>query len=402
MHTHFPFQIPTTRGLRKFDDAGEMAVWLESEIDTYKGFAAATSFRNDEPLLSLRQVLQGVANALDNLRAAVSFSEQGNTQQADAHMQKASKQVFAAYLHRGVPFADSVEVQALQPFSEHDPGAALAALHCLCEPINPQQVVPLALHDVAHARGVGLSAIVRYQLFTSQGTDDLATRAIDRVIAQMHERADRSHEALSEQLGHAAELNEKLRDSVERGRDDYTNISEKLRVAIEERIMNAQTEIFAFKSSYQAEIALKEPVTFWQEKRKSHASASETYGRAALILGAMAAAAAVFFLPRLLKVEAGGPAPYYGIAVAVAVSTLILWLLRVLVRNYIAQRHLMSDADERVAMVKTYLALMESNKAPSETLGPVLAALFRPASDGLVKDDSMPMSVAELLTKTPR
>lgn len=94
-----------------------------------------------------------------------------------------------------------------------------------------------------------------------------------------------------------------------------------------------------------------------------------------------------------------GAPRYYGIALAVIFSTLALWFLRILVCGYFSQTHLATDADERVAMVKTYLALMESGKAPTDTLKPFLVTLFRPASDGLVKGDSMPAGLAELLSK---
>lgn len=68
-------------------------------------------------------------------------------------------------------------------------------------------------------------------------------------------------------------------------------------------------------------------------------------------------------------------------------------------KDQASEMHLKTDAEERVAMVKTYLALMESGKAPTDTLSPVLTALFRPASDGIVKDDSMPFGLAEILSK---
>lgn len=157
---------------------------------------------------------------------------------------------------------------------------------------------------------------------------------------------------------------------------------------------------------------------FWQDKAKTHRGRANLFAALGLVAAVGTGVSAVLFIPELLGSATAaasaelaketatfapgsnrGAPSYDGIALAVIFSTLTLWLLRILVRGYFSQAHLATDAEERVAMVKTYLALMESGKAPSDTLTPVLIALFRPASDGLVKDDSMPAGFAELLSK---
>jgi hypothetical protein len=100
-------------------------------------------------------------------------------------------------------------------------------------------------------------------------------------------------------------------------------------------------------------------------------------------------------------VGAGGNTNYAGIAVVAVLVTIILWMLRLVVRLFLSQQHLGADARERTAMVKTYLALKEAGVAPKDgDLTPVLVALFRPSSDGIVKDEAMPPVLAEILTRT--
>jgi hypothetical protein len=65
-----------------------------------------------------------------------------------------------------------------------------------------------------------------------------------------------------------------------------------------------------------------------------------------------------------------------------------------------SEHHLAVDSEERATMVKTYLALTEKNAADEKERALVLASLFRPTSDGIVKDDAAPdMSPAALLSR---
>lgn len=73
------------------------------------------------------------------------------------------------------------------------------------------------------------------------------------------------------------------------------------------------------------------------------------------------------------------------------------------VRIFLSQLHLAQDAAERTTMVTTYLSLLESKSVLSEEDRKIfLAAIFRPTSDGIVKDDGIPPSMADLLTRPPR
>jgi hypothetical protein len=49
-------------------------------------------------------------------------------------------------------------------------------------------------------------------------------------------------------------------------------------------------------------------------------------------------------------------------AIGAVVTTIVFWIGRVLLRIYLSDRHLLSDAEERVAMILTYLALSNDGK----------------------------------------
>lgn len=84
----------------------------------------------------------------------------------------------------------------------------------------------------------------------------------------------------------------------------------------------------------------------------------------------------------------------------------LFWLLRILVRVFLTQLHLWSDAGERVVMVNTYLALLTGTGTLGgqsgvrlEHLEAVLAALFRHGSTGVFPDDLTPPVPLAVLTQ---
>jgi hypothetical protein len=74
--------------------------------------------------------------------------------------------------------------------------------------------------------------------------------------------------------------------------------------------------------------------------------------------------------------------------------------LRIIVRLFLSQVHLAADAAERMTMVQTYLSLKEGGSTfKDDDLRLILGALFRPTSDGIVKDDGLPWGALEYLTR---
>lgn len=83
--------------------------------------------------------------------------------------------------------------------------------------------------------------------------------------------------------------------------------------------------------------------------------------------------------------------------------TLLLWFIRLQMKLYLAERHLALDAREREAFAQSYLGLVREgdvSEEAKEQSALVYAALFRPSSDGTVKDDGgMDPSIAAALSK---
>lgn len=160
----------------------------------------------------------------------------------------------------------------------------------------------------------------------------------------------------------------------------------------------------ALRKTFREEIALRAPAEYWESKRTEHQGRSKLY--AALVFGGMAAA--VGLLGRqihdlLSETPRGSNPDTWRVALLVLIGLFAVWGLRLVVRMFLSHVHLATDAGERLVMVKTYLALLEGDRlASKEDRQLILQALFRPASDGIVKDEGIPPSFLEVLTRGPK
>ena len=83
-------------------------------------------------------------------------------------------------------------------------------------------------------------------------------------------------------------------------------------------------------------------------------------------------------------------APLLFVGLGLVATTFFIWIMRILVRLYLSELHLGIDARERETMLLTYLALTNEGKVEPTDRALVLAPLFRPTADGVVKDDGAP------------
>lgn len=201
---------------------------------------------------------------------------------------------------------------------------------------------------------------------------------------------------------------------------DYAMTLEQIRSAAEaqtsafeaaqaERDQSAQTqrdthnaEMAQLRKTFNEEMALRAPAAYWTTKQGSHRKYAWITGVISFAGIGCAAAGLSWLIHEVLLQTAPGQNPQsWRVAFLVLVGVFSVWALRLVVRMFLSNLHLASDADERVVMVKTYLSLLEGKALESkEDRQLILQALFRPGSDGIVKDEGIPPSFMEFLTRT--
>jgi hypothetical protein len=158
------------------------------------------------------------------------------------------------------------------------------------------------------------------------------------------------------------------------------------------------------KRAFKDEMALRGPVEYWSAKASTHQTKATnlmwgSFGSMAG-LGVVLGGLATWIFQTMNK---DGIPDTWKVSVLVLVGVLGIWAVRLVVRMWLSNAHLSTDAEERVTMVQTYLALIEDGKmTKDEDRALVLTPLFRPAADGLVKDEGLPHPMLEMLTRSGR
>jgi hypothetical protein len=148
---------------------------------------------------------------------------------------------------------------------------------------------------------------------------------------------------------------------------------------------------------YRAQMKLKAPVEYWNTKAAKHRDNAAKYRAVILafaVLASFAIGGGLYKLGNHLAELAAANRPAAVLFVFASMgavgATIIFWFARVLVRLFLREHHLAIDAEERATMALTYLALTADEKADEKERALVLASLFRPTADGIVKDDAAP------------
>lgn len=188
-------------------------------------------------------------------------------------------------------------------------------------------------------------------------------------------------------------------------------------------IRNADEDWKKKIQGFEAQVALEAPREYWAARAEHHrnlaATAAGAWGWWLLVFVAISGIGGLLFFTQIgayalefVEKRIGIPivtplipAGSEGFSLladllrrALIFGTLLtvgVWWLRQKLRDLRSHEHLAEDAAERVTMIETYAAMKGQGLSPND-LGLVLAALYRPASTGLV-DDAGPTLPFEIL-----
>ncbi|MGA3285061.1 MAG: DUF6161 domain-containing protein [Verrucomicrobiota bacterium] len=159
------------------------------------------------------------------------------------------------------------------------------------------------------------------------------------------------------------------------------------------------------KTTYDDELAIRAPVLYWKSKAKSHLILSWIFAGIAVIIAGTIFTLLYFELKQLIGPPANLEQPelwhpeYWRLAILIASALIGVWMAGIVVRLFLSNMHLQTDAKERVVMVQTYLALLRRGKISKDDEHFILKTLFRPTATGIVKDDAVPLTALDALTK---
>lgn len=233
-----------------------------------------------------------------------------------------------------------------------------------------------------------------------------AIAAERKALDELRERAEDllgSQRAVAEQITRAfIDTKDAIVSAQESQQTSFGELLTSSESAHREALEKHAEEMLALRRTFREEMALRGPVEYWQSKASTH----ETKAKDLMIwmFGSMAGLTVVIGLLAVwvfMTLDNKGRPDAWKMAIVILLAVMGVWAVRLVVRMFLSHTHLATDAEERVTMVKTYLSLLEADKMPSDDDRKlVLAPLFRPATDGLIKDEGLPHPMLEMLTRT--
>jgi hypothetical protein len=378
----------------------QVSAWINLEL-SFWSWIRSRSFGNHD---------QGIKLGLQELDQAISDSQRApqykdaNPQQYQAHISGISTHVQNAFVQHKLPHSTTPVAKRIEAYRKEASDQAGCFFAAIFTP--PPQGHHFQPQDLAGWRGMIEGLVDRFNLTNAplKGRKVAAEQSFEQLRGKVetllgdktisYDALHRDYEGVAENIHTAASNQTTNFNSDQKTRDDE----------FQKLVNDHKTEMEQLRKTFREEIALRAPAEYWETKRKGHVTTAWITG--GLTFGALSGAAtllSIFIHDILGKTPLNTAPESWKVAVLVLVGVFTVWGVRLLVRIFLSHLHLTTDAAERVVMVRTYLSLLEGDRlSGDDDRKLILQALFRPATDGIVKDEGLPPSMFEFLTRQSR
>jgi hypothetical protein len=384
---HFGHNI----GKKKFYSAEEFAKWAIQNRTAYHWLSDLPS----SPGRDAQWVaVDRLAAAAETLQSAIVASDPTNVATARS---AALNIVEKYYRKKYVLAADDPRTVFLANLAQADKLGAVAALTYFMGQISGTPSDPKQLASMI--RAIAFELGIRDTAESEKATLDLLAKEWQRKTSDLGDAFAKAEVAVTRWT---ASSNQAYSDN----QAMFVEAQDKRVAAFEKLLKESGERLEKIEKWYAAELGLHSAVKYWGQKGKIH--------RALAALAAIATASAAFvyftivlpsqFSSVLAKLKVDANDSNWRIGVAAGLILLGIWLVRILVRLTLSQIHLATDAAHRRVVIHTYLALLrnETQAVTADDRSKVLEVVFRPVSDGVVRDDAMPPSPWEVVTRPPK
>jgi hypothetical protein len=387
---YYSFDFGRDVGIIKFRDRSDIKDFVEKQNSAYFWI------RNSQAEVTTQQLIGRFINSLSHT-VATANSEINDAQ----YFAKLEHQFRGIFIDGNLPVAGYKDFEFIEYVRQNKGG--IAAAGALCYITKEFNHLWLASKDIwvglliAFNREEGIGNTSATQAKTSY---DKLTAKAQTTIANSEQMESNRQRKFGSALN---KFNERSKVLVKWQTRKHNRLLDSIVLQNSAAIDNLDK----VKKTYEELMALRAPVDYWKEKARHHRDQAKFYKDIGLKHGWKIALGLTFVLCVIGGIGFFSATPdkpssayLFLITVGLVITTMAFWATRILVRLYMSEHHLAIDADERATMALTYLALMERGAVEEKDRALILAPLFRPSSDGIVKDDAAPdMSPAGLLSK---
>ncbi len=387
----------------------QIAAWITQVRDQWSWIAQ----QQNDPCIRTWKVIAAGFNAPNQaLAQAHSHKNQGQTQQAQANLDSARSSLEAFVRAKPWLLSNSARKSFVDGLRES--GQPLEAALIVANWME-QDFSGAPIRQV-------INALLTWELYERGIKDRMKAEssALKRLAGDMQTTLTQFQESERTQATRFDELHLQLSAQTTTQQGSFVDSQAQRDEKWQELLSGVQGELQNLKDTYDKHMALAAPVEYWDTKRKRHNTLSIVSFFAVIVCMLLVG----WLLHTELQTVASGvlqaevstaagqtaatnaikatlqPTTAWHLGSFLLLATLSFWFIRLLVRIFLSNLHLENDAAERVTMAKTYLALLRDGSLPKDnSINTVLAALFRPTGDGIVKDEGLPPTAMEWITK---
>lgn len=200
-----------------------------------------------------------------------------------------------------------------------------------------------------------------------------------------------------------------LKNMYEKRENEFSQVSEVL-----EKSKTLESEFYNAKEAVLKNIELKQATTYWEKQAINYNGKYKFYFWANIIIAVILIISAFFLINKSglfiqnITVDNSNAieglknlvqsVPFFNYVIFILYTTLVIWIMKILVKIMLSNYHLAVDANERVIMLNTYLILLEDGKGFEESDKKViLDNIFRQTNHGIIKDETS-VTMADLVS----
>lgn len=379
-------------------DHAELIRWIQSEQNFWI-WIQQRSYGNHDNFQ--REALSQINEALNSAQQSQQHI-QSNPQHSQQQLDVSRDRVQQAFQQRKLPHSSTPLAKRVEAYRKE--AGDQSASYFLAVSMNPANGQPqFQATDLAAWRGLFEGLLERFQMpvASAKGKKAAAEQSFDQLRTKAEQLLGDKTEAYDALHRQYQSLAESIRAAADTQAAGFESAQGERQTAFDQLKTAHETAMETLRKTFREELALRAPAEYWEEKRKEHERMSKVTG--AVSFGGIAAAAGAlgWLIHDLLRTATPNAAPEaWRVAMIVLIGLFAVWGVRLVVRMFLSHLHLATDAAERVVMTRTYLSLLEGDRLSSkDDRQLILQALFRPSSDGLVKDEGIPPSMLEFLTR---
>lgn len=380
-------------------DHAEFIRWIQMEQNFWI-WIQQNNFGNHE---SLQREALGQINEALNCAQQSQQHIQSNPQHSQQQLDVSRDRIQQAFLQRKLPHSSTPLAKRVDAYrKEAGEQAASYFLAVWMIPATSRGAIQAA--EFVAWRGVFEGLLERFQMpqAVAKGKKAAAEQSLDQLRAKTEQLLGEKTEAYDALHREYQSLAESIRLAAATQSSGFESAQGQRQSDFDQLKADHEKAMEALRKTFREELALRAPAEYWKTKRDGHHKwAWVTGGVSFSAIGGAAVGLGWQVHDLLVKTPAGAVPDTWRLAVLALIGVFTVWALRLVVRMFLSHLHLLTDGGERVVMVQTYLSLLEGDHLTSkEDRQLILQALFRPAADGIVKDEGIPFSLAEALTRS--